>query len=321
MSSKDILLNPACINVGQQLPVSIYSVDRKLLLAKGAVVESASVRERLLRLGHYQGGGAAMELDPGATASIRRTPNSDAALEELAAAVEESPLKAYAREAATGSRPRVGVRMSREDSTESFLSWILGADEQYGFIVTAPYTAARSLISVAEGQTWLFRMIYMTAVIKFQATIHKMHFQPFPLLHLSPPHRLEMRNVRASPRVAACLNATLVGDSDVPALITDISVGGMCVAVDRRQHEFKPNEQTVLLFTVELLGKAYTFNTPCNVVSLKDDLQKLHPLLSFAGVRVDLQCEQDRLVLHGLVFERIALGFDALWRVLLANNR
>ena len=321
MSSKDLLLNPAYINVGQQLPVSVYSAERKLLLAKGTVVESASVRERLLRLGHYQGSGTGMELDPAATASIRRASNSGTASDELTATPDESPLNAYAREAAAGGRPRVGVRMSREDCGDSFLSWILGADEQYGFIVTAPHTATRSLVSVAEGQTWLFRMIYMTAAIKFQATIHKVHFQPFPLLHLSPPHRLEMRNVRASPRVAACLNATLIGNPDVPALITDISVGGLCVAVERRHHEFKPNEPAVLCFMVDLLGKTYSFKASCNVMSLKDDLQKLHPQLSFAGVSVDLQSEQDRLVLHGLVFERIALGFDALWRVLLSNSR
>jgi hypothetical protein len=321
MSSKDSLLNPAYINVGQQLPVSIYSAERKLLLAKGTVVESASVRERLLRLGHYQGSGTGMDLDLAETTAIRRASIGGATSEDLAPEPEESPLNAYAREATAGNRPRVGVRMSREESGESFLSWILGADEQYGFIVTAPHTATRSLVSVAEGQTWLFRMIYMTAAIKFQATIHKVHFQPFPLLHLSPPHRLEMRNVRASPRVAACVNATLVGNPDVPALITDISVGGLCIAVERRHHEFMPNEQAALCFTIELMGKSYAFKTPCHVMSIKDDLQKLHPQLSFAGVRVDLQSEHERLVLHGLVFERIALGFDALWRVLLSNSR
>ncbi len=321
MTSKDSLLNPACINVGQQLPVSIYSADRKLLLAKGSVVESASVRERLIRLGHYQGSGTAPQLDAAATATLRAIPKLSTESDEITLPPEETPLKAYAREVAAASRSRVGVRMSRESSEESFLSWILSADEQYGFILTAPYTATRSLVTVTEGQTWSFRMIYMTAAIKFQATVHKVQFQPFPLVHVSPPHRLEMRDVRASPRVTTCLKATLKGNPDVPALIVDLSTGGMCIAVERGLHEFKPDEHALLHFQIDLLGRTYTFEAPCTVTSIKHDLQKLHPQLSFAGARATLQSEHDRLVLHGFVLERIALGFDALWRVLLSNRR
>jgi hypothetical protein len=62
-------------------------------------------------------------------------------------------------------------------------------------------------------------------------------FQPAPLLYVVPS-RVEMREVRGSPRVTTCLQGTLdVGDGEFRVLISDISVGGVGLVADRFEHE------------------------------------------------------------------------------------
>lgn len=303
-------INADNITTGNPLPFSVYNADRKLLLAKGRIVESERMRDILLEQGRYLSNSSALELAASETDSFDNSP------------VVEGPLEAFSREFHTsGNQSRIGVRVSRDDSGEGYPCWIVGADEAHGLIVTAPTTPDRSLVPVAEGQVWTFRMMYLTAVVKFQATVCKMQFEPVPMLYVSTPKQVEMRNIRASPRIAVCFRGSIELGHDIPMLITDISTHGMRIAVDRKQCELKPGQRIKLSFALSVLGKDYSFKLPATVIATRHEFDKRHPGLLFVGVKIEAQSELEQLVMHSFVFEHSATEFNALWRTLVAGAR
>jgi hypothetical protein len=158
--------------------------------------------------------------------------------------------------------------------------------------------------------------MYMTSVIKFGGTIRKVLLAPEPMVNVSLPQKVEIRQVRVSPRVACCISGTLSVGQDHPVKIMDIGTGGVRVTLERKHCELKMGMNGTLSFSIRLLDEEHHFNTPVTVVGLRRDLEKEYPELCFAGMRLDSLSDRERLILHGYVYEQTALGFNALWRVL-----
>lgn len=305
MTSHQSFTDHDSIVVGRALPFSVYSADRKLLLARGQIVESERIRDQLIRTGKFQSQGTDLELKSAEDSSSSNE------------TVIQNSLEIYARDFqnATGAS-RVGVRVSREENGDSYPCWVVGADELHGLIITAPTNPDRSIVPVNEGQTWIFRMMYLTAAVKFHSTIRKVQFEPTPLVNISLPKQVELRHVRASPRVAACIRAVIDYGREMPVLITDIGVGGMRVAMERDRWDPQPGHRVTLVFEISMMGQNYHFKVPATVVSRPHDLDKRYPAMSFAGLKIEAQSETEKLVLHSYVFERTALDFNALWKAL-----
>jgi hypothetical protein len=305
MASHRVFTDRDDIVIGSILPFSVYSADGKLLLAKGQVVESERARDQLIYAGKYQSSDSASELTIGENGRHETSP------------VVEKALDAYVREfhGAVGSS-RVGVRVSREEAGDSFPCWILGADELHDLIITAPSKPDRSIVPVNEGQTWVFRMMYLTAAVKFNGVIRKVQFEPTPLMNVSLPKQVELRHVRASPRVATCIPATVDYGKELPVLIIDIGIGGMRIAMERACWNPEPGYRITLIFNISMLGQDYHFKVPATVVTRPHDMDKRYPALGFAGLKIEAQSELEKLVLHSYVFEHTALDFNALWKAL-----
>lgn len=300
-------VDSARIVVGAALPFSVYSTDRKLLLAKGRIVESERMRDYLVKAGCYQSGDSALELSL----------VEDLSQHEVAAG---NPLDAFSREFHnTVGHSRISIRLSRDDTGDSYPCWVLGADEQHGIIVTAPTKPDRSLVPIAEGQTWVFRMLYLTAAVKFTGTIRKTQFDPVPLLTVSLPKRVEMRHVRASPRAITCLRGSIEVGKHIPVVIADISAGGVRIAVERANTELQAEQRLILSFCISILGTDYNFKVPATVIGIRNELDQRYPQLQFAGMQIEAQSEVERLVLHSYVFERTATDCNALWKALVTN--
>lgn len=307
MATEQLQVDSARIVVGAPLPFSVYNTERKLLLAKGRIVESERIRDYLIKAGRYQSGSSALELS-----LVEEFSQHDAS--------PENPLDAYSREFHnTVGHSRISIRLSRDDTGDSYPCWVLGADEQHGIIVTAPTKPDRSLVPIAEGQTWVFRMMYMTAAVKFTGTIRKTQFDPVPLLTVSLPKRVEMRQVRASPRVATCFRGSIEVGKHLPVVIADISVGGVRIAVERVNAELKTDQRLILSFCIPILGTDYNFKVPATVIAIRNELDQRYPQLQFAGLKIEAQSETERLVLHSYVFERTAIDCNALWKALVTN--
>jgi hypothetical protein len=251
-------------------------------LAKGQVVESERMRDHLVRVGR-RGNGVAVG---------REAVNDNA----HGAAIIEDPFAAYTHDFNTAAgQARIGARLSREESSENYPCWVLGADNVHGLIVTAPCKPDRSLLPITEGQTWVFRLLYLTAACKFSGTINKVQFDPTPILHVSPPRQVEMRTIRTSPRVATCVRGSIDVGKNIPALISDIGIGGVCVAVERTATELQKGQQMQVNFCIPMLGVNYNFKVPATVISVRAEFDKRFPTLQFAGAKIEAQSEIERL--------------------------
>jgi hypothetical protein len=306
MASYQLFTDRDAIEVGKPMPFAVYSGEMKLLLAEGKTVETEHIKQLLLESGKYQTGGRSTDV-----VSSVATGQSDQP------PVSEDPLEVYVREIHTSSgHARTPVRAARENTTDSYLCSIIGADEQYGLIITAPMNSDRSFVPVTENQTWIFRMMYLTAAVKFSATVRKVQFEPIPLITLSTPSHVEMRHIRSSPRVACCVRAKLETGSEIPALISDISVGGVRIAVDRKKFEPKSGLRVNLSYELPVLGTLYPIKIPGIIIGKVHELDKQYPHLWFAGIKIEIQPEPERVITQAYLYERMAVEFDPLWKSL-----
>lgn len=297
------------IVVGKPLPFSIYGADKMLLLAKGQLVESERVRAALIRNGVLQNGNS---LGPAVKTG---SPAIDEGRTKL------SPLAVLRHDYQNlSSRSRFGLRMSREDGGESYLCWVVGYADRRGLILTAPTREDRTFVSVTEGQTWLFRTFYATAAFRFNAVIQKVLFDPFPYLHIQLPQMIDMRLVRKMPRAQVCVNATVSGDQEMQAVIVDMSVSGLRLALAENCTLAK-DQSVALSFTVPLLNKQHTLKMTGRVMSCYGNSDIKHPGISFHGLNVEPVSELDQLVLHGFVQQHLVSELDSMWQMLAIEGK
>jgi hypothetical protein len=211
---------------------------------------------------------------------------------------------------------RTIVRVVRPGSGENFVSQMLGAHELYGMMLSAPSSDKGALAVVRENESLIFSTIYGTAAVKFTGTVRKVQFKPTPLIYVEP-NRVDMREVRASPRVGACLHATIALDQrELPAIINDIGVGGLSIAAQKSDHQFATGEQFTVNVSLSLLDMTYPLALRATVMTVRSELTRDHPEIAVAGVRVERTSDQDRLALYAFVQERLAQGLGSVWRVL-----
>lgn len=298
--------------VGQPAPFSIFSTDGSLLLAQGLPVENARIRDMLLEQGQLKA--ALLPHRDSILVGVHR--GRQAAPEESS----DSSLRAFQKEAAKiSASTQVCIRASRNAAagTESFVCKVLGADEKCGLMIGAPRGSGGGYVTCHEGEIWTFRAMLLTAAFKFEGSLRKIQFEPIPLLYVTP-NRVEMREVRTNPRVPTSLPAIVNLKRPVKAVISDLGLGGLCLAVDRSDHEFEIGETVPVSFVLKLLGQNHTLTVCATVVSIRTEYEQAHPNLSVIGARIEPPSELEALALHAFVQERLAQNLSTTWRVLFA---
>jgi hypothetical protein len=292
-------LNPRDVIVGKALPFSVYGADKMLLLAKGQIV-SERVRDALLRNG------------------VRPMYHSDAesTAEERIEVPEICPLQAYRNSYSRAfGNSRIGFRMSRDDRSESYTSWVIGTHEQRGLILSAPISRDNSLVAMADGQSWIFRAFHGTAAFRFAGVIRKVMFDPVPYFHLQLPQHIDMRRVRQRPRAQVCLPVTLELDNPVEALVADLSSCGLRLAMKQTDVLHK-NQALHIRFTVPLLDKQHEIQSTAKVMTLYGAADQRHPNVHLYGLSLDVSGEFEQMILHAYVQERLVDELDSIWRLL-----
>ena len=302
--SRTTALHPGDIVVGRALPYSVYGADKTLLLAKGQIV-SERIREALLRngvmtsLGEESGGSSIAPIE-----------------EERIEIPEICPLQAlrnhYAR---TFGSARLGFRMSRDDRSEGYTAWVIGTHEQRGLILSAPVSRDNSLVAVAEGQTWIFRAFYGTAVFRFAGVVRKVVFEPYPYFHLQLPPVIDMRRVRQRPRAQVSVATTVRLVIPAEGVIVDLSSCGLRLGM--KQADLLEKQQAVQLqFSISVLDKIHEINLSATVVSLYGATDIRHPNVHFYGLKLLPGTEFEQMLLHAYVHERLVDELDSTWKIL-----
>jgi hypothetical protein len=129
------------------MPFSIYSADRKLLLAAGRIVPNEFVRDSLLRTGVFSGGERAES--SGRAAPVEGEQRDE--LDELQSDYQH-----------TAERQQLGFRMERE--SVAYRTRVVGVSEDgTGLIMSAPLTMEGKPAQLVEGESWTFRALYLNA--------------------------------------------------------------------------------------------------------------------------------------------------------------
>jgi hypothetical protein len=303
----EAVLDKNQIVVGKPLPFSIYAADNTLLLAEGQVVKSEGMRETLARTG---------------VRISSRSPNKG--VSQAGQLNDENridnPLSRFAAEHAKAAEKwRPSLRMSRDDAGESFAVRVLAVTERNTLILTAPVRGDGSWVTVIEGQPWIFRTLYHTTALRFQAQVLKAVFEPFPHLHVVVPSTIERRNVRKAARVVVAVPATLIMTSAVPALIVDMSTGGARVAVNASD-TFSEKQALRCALTLTILERNFALDLGAVVLAREPQNDSNHPDIAFYRLQFDNLTDQDALTLHAHLNGVLAMDMDSFWRLVALNE-
>jgi hypothetical protein len=305
--SRTTALRANDIVVGRALPYSVYGADKTLLLAKGQIV-SERIRDALLRNAVMRSG-TEDDAFP-ATASA----------EERIEVPEPCPLQALRNHyAKTFGTARLGFRMSRDDRSEAYTAWALGTHEQRGLILSAPVSRDNSLVAVSDGQTWIFRAFYGTAVFRFAGVVRKVAFEPYPYFHLQPPPVIDMRRVRQRPRAQISLQATVRLAAPAEGVIVDLSSCGLRLAM-KPGDALEKGQALNLQFVITVLDKVHEIDIAATVVCLYGASDSRHPNVNFYGLTIEPRNDFEHMLLHAYVHERLVDELDATWKILAGAN-
>jgi hypothetical protein len=302
--SRQTALHASDIIVGKALPYSVYGADKTLLLAAGQIV-SERIREALLR------NGVRPVYDPDLDAQHG---------EERIAVPATCPLQAFRNAySRAGASTRIGFRMSRDDRSESYTSWVIGTHEQRGLILSAPLSRDNSLVAMADGQTWIFRAFHGTAAFRFAGVVRKVMFDPVAYFHLQLPQSIDMRRVRQRPRAQVCLPAALQLSGPGEGVISDLSSCGLRLAM-KHTDVLQKNQSLHIRFSIPLLEKTYDIQATAKVMTLYGAADQRHPNVHLYGLSLTTSGEFEQMILHAYVQERLVDELDSIWRVLTGSS-
>lgn len=189
-----------------------------------------------------------------------------------------------------------------------------GAAERYPVRLIG-VAEGRSLIAVSTeqrtfvlGEQYIARCLSGKCVYAFSTNVLKVAIDPYSYFHFSYPQDVQSVDVRQSERVRVALPAEVrspAGESHAGKL-TDLSDTGAQVAASAGLG--KAGDKMTLVFDLVFAGVTNRIESPVVVKSVREsagapesgEKQWLHGML-FEG-----HSEQQRMVLHGFVYEQIA---------------
>ena len=290
------------IVVGRPLPFSIFSAEGSLLLAAGRVVESGYAREVLLN------NGAQREREAKSWAT-------NVADDDSTERLKINPLIAfqsgYRRSNAARGFP---LSMARNDTSEAFRTHVVGVHGQI-LIVDAPRRPDGTLVAVMARQPWLCRTFQGTSAFRFNGTVLKVVFEPFPHIHLEVPRTVEQRKIRNRSRATVLVSGSIESPTSAQCIVVDLSVGGGRIATG--DDVLLERDQPIRIeLSLEIIGLKYNLSLQAVVARNFGASDPQHPRVVFYGVRFEQLTEMDACVLHAFVNSELALELNSLWQVL-----
>ena len=290
------------IVVGRPLPFSVFSAEGNLLLAAGRVVESDRARQILLNNGARRS----------AFNGIRTASHSGPDLPDRP---RVSPLAAFQNSYRRANSTRgLPLSMARNETSEAFRTRVIGVHDQI-LVVDAPVRPDGALVPVIAGQAWLCRTFQATSAFRFQGTVLKVAFKPFPHLHLEVPRAVEKREIRNRTRATVLIGATLELPATTPCTVVDLSAGGGRIAT-ANSVLLERDQPIRVAMKLEMIGSQFALALQAVVVRLFGASDRDHPNVVFYGIRFESLTEFESLVLNGFVNTQLALELNGLWQVL-----
>lgn len=204
------------VEVGKPLAHPLYDGNRKLLLKRGHVVESAHQRELLIERGLYR------------NLNERYVPPASGGPQ----VAEEAPPSRETITTLEATKIRIGDPLHMQSSAEAprLLVKLIGYAKNRGLIVTVP-GADGEFVMLKDGQSFVMRFFSGQNAYAFTAVVAKQTSVPFPHVYLSYPREVRGLEIRKGSRIDVELIAAITAESDEgtksgSGKLINISTGG-----------------------------------------------------------------------------------------------
>ena len=154
-----------------------------------------------------------------------------------------------------------------------------------------------------------------TTVFRFMGKVIKMTREPVPHMHVELPKNIERRMVRRQPRALSTLGAALHKPDGPAAVIVDISVSGVRLAVEAAT-KLEKNAVVPICMTISMLERMFQLTINGRITATFGASDTNFPEIHFYGVQFEDLNETAMLVLHAFVQEQLTQELDRLSRVL-----
>jgi hypothetical protein len=220
------------------------------------------------------------------------------------------------RYATSEERSRFGLRIGRDERSESFASFVVGViNEKRLLILSTPVSKGGLLVPIAKDEVWMIRLFNATTVFRFKSRVVKVALDPVPHLHIELPENIERRMVRRQPRALASLSAALHRPNGPGAIIVDISTNGVRLAVEATT-SLEKDALIPICTTVTMMDREFPLTLTGRITATFGATDANFPSVNFYGVQLEEVNDNAALVLHAYVHEQLAQELDRLGRVL-----
>ncbi|MGC3981580.1 MAG: PilZ domain-containing protein [Steroidobacteraceae bacterium] len=218
----------------------------------------------------------------------------------------------------TQERSRFHLQITPGTSDKTFKVAAMGVlPAKRELIVSAPKNADGGLIAVYQGLTLHCQWFNASTLFRFDAAIHKVVFEPEPLLYLRLSDTTQRRSVRTVPRALVNLPAVVRTPQVETVLLVDLSVTGARIAILKDTelaagHELELSVKPKLQVDLDLL-----LTLKCTVMGAPEAAHPEYPGIVFRGLKFNDVSERDLLIMHAYVQQSLVDEMDNLAHVLL----
>jgi len=186
---------------------------------------------------------------------------------------------------------------------------LIGYREGKSILVTMPRSDGE-LLRVVKGQVFIVRLFSVQTVYAFNVTVLEGKVSPYAYMHLSYPEKVESVVVRSAQRVNVELIVSVQhGDPDkvtgesVSAKLTDVSTGGAKLSTLEPIGELSEDISMSAKLTVGGVEQYLQILATIRRVDIEDEEGR--QMFTY-GLEFRFVEENDRLVLHGFVYEQLS---------------
>lgn len=282
-------IKPGDLQVGYPVPYPLYDAEKRLLLARGSLLESERQLAQLMERGLFRKLKLASAGEP-ARAETSEEPGVDICqFDETRLAIGDVM---QLQSQAEGDRVRYAVKL-------------IGYLKGRSVIVTTPSVNGQVLL-MREGQGFVVRMFSGKSAYAFTTTTLKVANTPFPHLHLVYPKEVRGLMVRKGARVTVDLIAAVVGKDGQSraASLCDLSIGG-AMLLSRAELGGK-DEPVTVKFRVDVSGVEQYLSIPALIRNVKPEVGAEGGVPRFQhGVQFMVAPDNVQIALSAFVFQTL----------------
>lgn len=278
------------LSIGQPAPWSLYDSDRRLLLARGVVIESERQIEQLAERGLFR----KLNIRDEGSKNEGRSDGTTAHREEFRT-LDEIKL---------GIGDSLHLQSQAESSSVRYTVKLIGYLRGKGLIVTTP-TQDGNVLLMRDGLSFVVRLFSGKSVYAFPASIFKVANVPYPHLHLTWPKQVKGLVIRRGARADVSLIAA-TSDSNGgagAAKLDTLSTGGCSLFSTKRLGN--PDDKIRIKFRVMVSDFEQYLDLEGTIRSVRVDTNVATAQQMHHGIQFTDLPSNDRVVLTAYVYHAL----------------